>query len=82
MVEIMKCYRSKGVVSEVCSSTLLKRRQDEADAAINSLVRRLEVCRLVLSSGALRPDATKCQNLSCVKGTLKKRVISSSCTSW
>lgn len=43
MLQIMRSYKSKNTVSKVFVSTLCKRRQDEAEAAINSAVQRLQV---------------------------------------
>ena len=43
MVQIMQSYRNKNMVSRVFVSTLCKRRQEEAEAAINSTVQRLQV---------------------------------------
>ncbi|CAM9669528.1 unnamed protein product, partial [Laminaria digitata] len=43
MVQIMQSYKNKNMVSKVFVSTLCKRRQEEAEAAINSTVQRLQL---------------------------------------
>lgn len=43
MLQIMRSYKNKNMVSRIFVSTLCKRRQDEAEAAINSAVQRLQV---------------------------------------
>lgn len=43
MVQIMQSYKNKNMVSKVFVSTLCKRRQEEAEAAINSAIQRLQV---------------------------------------
>ena len=43
MVQIMQSYKNKNMVSRVFVSTLCKRRQEEAEAAINCAIQRLQV---------------------------------------
>lgn len=43
LVEIMKTYKSKGKLSQIVTSTLFKRRQDEAEAVVDAAVSRLQV---------------------------------------
>ena len=43
LVEIIKTYKSKGRISQVLTSTLFKRRQEEAEAVIDAAVCRLQV---------------------------------------
>lgn len=43
MAQIMESYKSKNMVSKLLVSTLCKRRQEEAEEAINAAVHRLQV---------------------------------------
>lgn len=43
LVQIMKIYDSKNKISKIIVSSLFKRRQDEAEAAVNVAISRLQV---------------------------------------
>lgn len=43
LVELMKIYSGKNIISKVFTSSLFQRRQEEAEAAINLAIDRLQV---------------------------------------
>lgn len=49
LVEIIQTYQSKGRISQVMTSTLFKRRQEEAEAIIDAAVCRLQVSAVCLA---------------------------------
>lgn len=43
LVQIMQVYNSKNKISKIVVSSLIKRRQEEAEAAVNVAISRLQV---------------------------------------
>ena len=61
----MKAYRSKGKLAQVVTSTLFRRRQEEAEAVIEAAISRLHVRLKVCSicSSTPNPDNGRSQSL-------------------